>query len=508
MSVPSSESHAPLSTAASASLPRRALARSCMALGAIVLLLSQAGLMLGIEPFPTWFYVFAWWSWILFADGLVHLRTGSSLLISRPRSFLILLPWSLAFWLFYEAVNFILLDWYYVAVPVDPIERLIGISISFATVLPGVMETVDLLGAFGFPKHRERRPFRFSSRGLGWLFLTGTLFLALPLFFPNVAYPLIWGALVLLIEPLLYRAGKRGYLTQFREGDYSVLWRYLVAGLCCGLLWEFWNFWATAKWIYTVPFFEEGKLFEMPVLGFLGYPPFALGIYTFVRGLVALQLCPEFERATPPLGGRKSSTPEQPLVAHQLDPKAAVPPAESPAHRERAGRSLSLGRYAAEIQIVGVAIALYFSSLVLPAVQRLTVRSTAPTIPELFREQSQLQLAISGDHASFGELVDAVRGGDFANTLGLGEFERDQLLAEADLMLLAGMGRRGVAWLESIAIYNIEDLAAVTDEELVDAVLQHGSGPPPMPYAREIRVWRRHAVTAIEKTKSADESED
>ena len=41
-------------------------------------------------------------------------------------------------------------------------------------------------------------------------------------------------------------------------------------------MWEFWNFWAGSKWVYTVPFFRQWKVFEMPLLGFLGFPPFAL----------------------------------------------------------------------------------------------------------------------------------------------------------------------------------------------------------------------------------------
>ena len=50
----------------------------------------------------------------------------------------------------------------------------------------------------------------------------------------------------------------------------------LPASLIAGLLWELWNFWAHTKWIYTFPILRSVRLFEMPVLGFLGFPPFAL----------------------------------------------------------------------------------------------------------------------------------------------------------------------------------------------------------------------------------------
>ena len=55
------------------------------------------------------------------------------------------------------------------------------------------------------------------------------------------------------------------------------------------MLWEFWNYWARAKWHYTVPIMENLKIFEMPVPGYLGFPAFALEcftMYVFVRAML------------------------------------------------------------------------------------------------------------------------------------------------------------------------------------------------------------------------------
>ena len=49
-----------------------------------------------------------------------------------------------------------------------------------------------------------------------------------------------------------------------------------------------WNYPATAKWVYTLPVLNFGKIFEMPVLGFLGFLPFALEcvvMYNFYQAL-------------------------------------------------------------------------------------------------------------------------------------------------------------------------------------------------------------------------------
>ena len=46
---------------------------------------------------------------------------------------------------------------------------------------------------------------------------------------------------------------------------------------------------ASARWRYTVPFLGAAKVYEMPVLGFLGFAPFALAafaLYHFLRGLL------------------------------------------------------------------------------------------------------------------------------------------------------------------------------------------------------------------------------
>ena len=52
-----------------------------------------------------------------------------------------------------------------------------------------------------------------------------------------------------------------------------------AGGLTCGFLWEFWNYWALAKWVYDLPFLgalQHVKYFEMPFPGLLGFIPFGV----------------------------------------------------------------------------------------------------------------------------------------------------------------------------------------------------------------------------------------
>ena len=134
----------------------------------------------------------------------------------------------------------------------------------------------------------------------------GALFFALPLLWPSYFFPLVWGAVVLLVAPVNYRRGIDGLLRPLQRGEYGPLLRILLAGLLAGLLWESFNFWARAKWIYTVPFFEELKLFEMPLLGFGEFPPFALECAVLYRLLAYERLVPAF--------GAYAETRAQPLA--------------------------------------------------------------------------------------------------------------------------------------------------------------------------------------------------
>jgi hypothetical protein len=63
------------------------------------------------------------------------------------------------------------------------------------------------------------------------------------------------------------------------------MYSFLVAGCVCGWLWEFWNYWAAARWTYTFPILQQWKIFEMPLPGYLAYPVFALECFAmYVTG--------------------------------------------------------------------------------------------------------------------------------------------------------------------------------------------------------------------------------
>ena len=250
-------------------------------LAALVLLMRQE------EPVYTYFYSLAWWSFLVALSCLNRSLANNSLLLDRPRKFLWVFFYSVLVWLFFEICNFRLRNWHYLGVPSELYLRWPGYFIAFGTVLPAVFEVETMLRNVGLGKRFQgwrmaARPALRSS----FPFLGG-LMMAASLVFPLWCFPLLWLAWILILDPLVYRLGKPSdsLLGRMEAGHYGLLLRWMVAGMICGFLWEFWNFWAGSKWYYTIPMLGFWKVFEMPLLGFFGFSAFALECYLLYQAL-------------------------------------------------------------------------------------------------------------------------------------------------------------------------------------------------------------------------------
>lgn len=247
-----------------------------------LIIISEYCLFNKIEPFYSWFYCFAWWSYIFLADNLLLRLRGRSLLSGRRSELWSMLPLSIFIWLLFEGYNFIICNWAYDGVPYQLWMRWTGYALAFATVLPGIFITSDL-----FETLLERRAGPFASEceiltkappstPSTWFLLIGLWLCIAPLLWPRFFFPAVWLGPVFLLDPFLEKIGIRSLSLEIAGGNRRRVWSLLLGGLACGLMWEFWNFWAASKWVYTVPFFGRWRVFEMPLLGFLGFPPFAL----------------------------------------------------------------------------------------------------------------------------------------------------------------------------------------------------------------------------------------
>lgn len=87
---------------------------------------------------------------------------------------------------------------------------------------------------------------------------------------------LVWIGFLFLLDPLNDRLELPSFIADFQQGRRSRFYSLLISGFVCGWFWEFWNYWAAAKWHYVFPMFQQYKIFEMPAPGYLGFLPFAL----------------------------------------------------------------------------------------------------------------------------------------------------------------------------------------------------------------------------------------
>jgi hypothetical protein len=245
--------------------------------------ISESATIAGIEPFYTWHTPIAWTGYIAFVDGLVWYRVGSSWVQDARPEFVFLAAVSVPSWVVFELYNrYAIYSWYYVGLPESRPLRSFGYVWSFATISPALFETGDLVSSFRRPL--EDRPSPRPSRltiGAWASIAVGAFMLALPFLWlsPWLAAPVFLG-FVFLLDPINASAGDESILGDLRRGQTRRLVNLLAAGLLCGLVWELWNYRAGAKWIYNVPILSNVKVFEMPILGFGGFPPFALECFT------------------------------------------------------------------------------------------------------------------------------------------------------------------------------------------------------------------------------------
>jgi hypothetical protein len=409
-----------------------------------VALFCLAVVMLGQErePFITYFYSFAWWSYILAADALVYWLQGRSLIVSKTNTFLCMIPISVFIWCIFEGFNFRLANWHYINLPPEVWIRWLGYAIAYGTVLPGLCETMHLLQAVG--------PFRVVS----WrklypspLFLRTTLAiggsaLVAVLLFPRLCFPLVWICFALLIEPILYLQGSTSLLHDIERGEPGRLLSLVAAGLVCGLLWELWNFWAQAKWIYTVPFFEGGKLFEMPLLGFLGFPPFAVSAYAMYRIILrAMQRMKIWTRGI-----------LWPLIA-------------------------------------------LFCLLCFAGIDRYTVVSYIPLIKDLPGVQAQWKKRLQ--RAGIEEVQDLIRRKvSGLDALGIPSPVSEELLRKAEMITLKGMGMENYRLLREVGIRDLYDLAQQDPQDLylrIEGRTRLLSTSQRTPDPALVRLWVREA---------------
>lgn len=224
-----------------------------------------------------------WLGYVLTVNGLSQIAFGKSLMTSMGRSFPLLFAISVPLWWFFEGMNAIVRNWHYeFAKPISGLEYFVRASIDFSTVVPAVLSTSYLVHLvlqrrFSPPASRVA----VSRLALAWAVLGGLACYALLPAFPDETFPLVWIAPILILEPLGFSLRYPTLLSDIRERGWRLTAAVMIATAATGFFWEMWNFHSLPKWTYTIPYVGFWKVFEMPLLGYLGYPFFGIAVFGY-----------------------------------------------------------------------------------------------------------------------------------------------------------------------------------------------------------------------------------
>ena len=276
--------------------------------GVVIMLVAEVLLFSGNRFVGHWMTPIVWTGYLLFIDALVYRVSARSLLMNDRLEFLLIAIISIGSWWLFELYNAprfwksdLELWWHYHNLEPNLWLRRVGYDWAFATITPALLETAQFFQVTIFKQDRVRSPTvragnlrERPSLTVGpltqILIAIGAVGVIVPLLYPNEWFaPVVWLSFILLVDPMNAKLGLPSITGDVGRGNWSRLLSLLASGLLCGFLWEFWNYWALSKWTYTVPYLGSIKIFEMPVLGFLGFPPFAVecwAIYIFVRWLL------------------------------------------------------------------------------------------------------------------------------------------------------------------------------------------------------------------------------
>ena len=232
-------------------------------------------------PFQHFTFSPLWFAYIGVVNALTWRQTGRSMLTHEPLRLAGLFALSAVFWWYFEYLNRFVQNWHYTGIAdLTPAQYALFATLPFATVLPAVMGTHDLLAAFPrsaagldracrlpLPKPRLTGALTLLAAGAG---------LAAVGVWPDWLFPLLWVSPLAVILGLQLLGRRPTVLDAPARGDWSRLARLALAALICGFFWEMWNWGSLARWEYSVPFVNRFHLFEMPALGYAGYLPFGV----------------------------------------------------------------------------------------------------------------------------------------------------------------------------------------------------------------------------------------
>ncbi len=246
-----------------------------------------------------WAFFPLWLGYCLAVDALVYCRKGSSMLRRNPLAYFRLFIISSLGWWVFEVFNLRLQNWFYDGKEFfTDTQYALYASLSFSTVMPAVFGTAELVGTMRWIRNLGKGPIISQKKPtLAGFFIAGWALLALLLIWPNYFFYLVWISVFFIVEPANVLFKNRSLTIHTAKGNWRPIISLWIGCLICGFFWEMWNFYSYPKWVYQIPLVDFFHVFEMPILGYMGYIPFSLelfALYHMTTGLFRLEEGREF----------------------------------------------------------------------------------------------------------------------------------------------------------------------------------------------------------------------
>jgi hypothetical protein len=237
----------------------------------------------GPEPFRYHTFFPLWLGYIIAIDGLAQMVSGTSLIQRLRFRFLWFFAISIPIWWLFEAANDRLENWRYV-VPHEYswLAYHAEASLDFSTVVPAIFVTAELVRSTVM-----QRPIRWiridpGPEALGAISGLGAALFTATMFWPDLLFPFVWISLFLFVDPIVRSLGGRAISRPLAAGRWDPIVVLFLATLICGFFWEMWNSRSMPKWTYQIDYADWLRVFEMPLLGYGGYLPFGLEVFSLV----------------------------------------------------------------------------------------------------------------------------------------------------------------------------------------------------------------------------------
>lgn len=245
-----------------------------------------------------WSIIPLFWGFTFMLDGWVYVRKGGkSIIKDRPKEMVGIGMASIGGWLIFEWLNFFVGEnWLYPKGDLIPkVEFFMYALIGSAGLFPMAFEWYSLFNTL--PNFRNKYNLGPKVHIPKWgrilLLLLAFASLFASSFYPDYLFFTLWTSPLIILAIVLSFLDIWTPFNAIKKGNWTPLLLIALTYLLQGFLCESWNYFSADHsgggigltydpdyWVYSIPYVNAYHIFEMPLLGYMGYLPF--GIYSGV----------------------------------------------------------------------------------------------------------------------------------------------------------------------------------------------------------------------------------